>query len=198
MVTTRLKAAMVQNFLWSAILVVTAGCATSTPCAPPLLSLELDYWEQTSPLRHRAILEGGTPFAAVYLDNLSGLVEGDLQAWQDVADAAQMALPVYQSVLDEWLKIQPPGVGESGNVHTAYGRAWGERVASLVLIVSGWNRYTASADPLDGAVYQEGLRRIESAGEFGQEAESLQREFNTYLVSQCEKYRAATCKAVPE
>jgi len=165
---------------------VIVGCATSAPSAPPLLLIELDYWDQTSPLIKKAILEAGTPFADIYIDNLSGLAEGDEQAWGNVASAARMALPVYKSVFAEWIKIQPPGAGEAGGVHTAYGRAWGERVAALALIVASW-------DNRDVAKFQEGFGQMQTASELGRQAESLRREFNTYLLSQCEKYRAPNC-----
>lgn len=186
----RLKAAIGQ-LLWTAALMVTVGCATSGPSAPPLLLLELDYWDQTSPLLEKAVLEGGTPFMDAYIDNVSGLAQGDEQAWGNFASAARMALPVYKSVFAEWIKIQPPSAGEAGSVHTAYGRAWGERVTSLVLIVTGW-------DNRDVATFQEGLAQMETASELGRQAESLRREFNTHLVSQCVKYRAPTCHTVPE
>ena len=175
-----------SQLLWYAALIVAVGCSASVPSAPPLLLVELNYWEKTSPLLEKAILEGGTPFADVYMDNLSGLTRGDQQAWANVAIGAQKALPVYKSLFNEWIKIQPPGAGMAGSAHTANGLAWGERVMSLELMAASW-------DTQDFTTFQEGLDRSVKASELGRQAESLRIEFNTHLISQCEKYRAHSC-----
>ena len=170
------------RFLWFLVF-ATWACATS---APPLLLLELNYWEQTNPLLEKAILEGGTPLAEVYIDNLSGLTRGDQQAWERIAIGAKTALPVYKSVFTELVKIQPPSAGMAGDVHTAYGLAWGERLASLELIVTSWE---SGSD----ATFREGLDRMQTALALGRHAEDLRRQFNTHLLSQCEKYRVSRC-----
>ena len=63
----------------------------------------------------------------------------------------------------------------------------GERVVSLELIVTGWEYDNPDS-------IQQGMDTWEIASELGLQAESLRREFNTYLVSQCERYRSPACQ----
>ena len=177
------------------VLLLALGCTgpeptpttTPTPTVPPLMVVELGYWDRTNPLVERAVLDGGTPLASVYLENLSELAAGNPDAWETFVRSTESVLPVYVAVLQAWLSIQPPSAGISGELHTAYGNAWRERITSLQLIIMGWRTN-------DDSALQEGFARMESASELGQAAESLRREFNTRLFRQCQVHRLLACK----
>ena len=95
-------------------------------------------------------------------------------------------LPVYKSVLSDWVSIQPPSIGTAGEAHRAFGLAWGERIASLTNISVGW--YAGDDDLL-----ADGLARMETAAALGLEAEGLRIRFNTYLFDLCSVHRLNEC-----
>ena len=156
---------------------------TPMPRIPVLLGSEFAYWQETTPLIEEAALKAGTPLAQVYMNLYSELQAGDPGAWDQFIRSAERALPSYEDVLNRWLTIHPPG-GRSEELHLAYEQAWGERVASLVLMIVGWE----SDDP---DALELGLATWESASQMGLKAQALRREFNKSLSEQCQVHREA-------
>lgn len=169
------------------LMVVACGSAATTSPQSSFLALERNYWDKTSPLIERAVLEGGTSLSQVYLAHYRGITEGRLDDWEPFVHAVNVALPVYEEVLAEWLKIQPPSVGQAAELHRAYGLAWGERVRSLTLISAGWVND-------DDEALQDGLARMDSASALGRDAERLRVQFNTHLLELCTIHRLPECK----
>jgi hypothetical protein len=150
------------------------------------LANELAYWEKTNPLIERAVLEGGTPFADVFLGLYSGLLEGNMADWEQLVAAVDIALPVYEATMAEWLKIQPPSAGRTSELHTSYGLAWSERIASLSSISVGWRTG-------DNELLEDGMTRMDTASALGRDAEALRVQFNTDMLEQCDVHRLPEC-----
>ena len=174
----------------SASLWACAAVSTPTPTVPPQFPLELGYWSETSPLIESAVLEGGTPLAEVYLTRFPGLLAGRTADWNAFVVAVGEALPVYEGVLKQWVKIQPPSIGPAAELHRAYGLAWWERVRSLTSISVGWKEG-------DESLLSDGLARWESASELGREAERLRVNFNTRITELCAVHRSPDCQVLP-
>ena len=171
--------------LTAALIWALAGCGEGSE-PPLLLAIEMAYWEETQPLIERAVLEGGTPLSEVYLGRYSGLLEGNVDDWEQYVAAVDIALPVYEGTLAKWLKIQPPSAGKAHELHTAYGLAWSKRVGQLSAISVGWRTG-------DEELLQDGVAGMDTASAFGRDAEALRVQFNTYLVEQCSIHRLPEC-----
>ena len=175
--------------VWVALLLVAVACGGSATTSPQsdLLRRELNYWDKTSPLIERAVFDGGTTLSKVYLAHYRGITEGRPDDWEQFVDAVNVALPVYEEVLAEWLEIHPPSVGQAAELHRAYGLAWGERVRSLTLLSVGWVNG-------DDEALLDGLARMESASALGRDAERLRVQFNTYVLELCAVHRLPECR----
>jgi hypothetical protein len=152
----------------------------------PLVIRELDYWEETNPLIEFAILQGGTPFGKVIRQVQPGLMSGNQKDWKTLIAAVEIALPVYQRALNDWLEIQPPSAGKSPALHRAYANAWAKRIESFQAMSVGWSNG-------DDDLVLSGYNSMGAAGQLGQRAESLRAEFNTYLYEQCNKHKYKEC-----
>jgi hypothetical protein len=153
----------------------------------PLVIRELDYWEETNPIIEFAVIEGGTPLGKVIRQVQPGLMSGNQKDWEALIAAVEIALPVYQRALNDWLEIQPPSAGKSPALHRAYAKTWGKRIESLQAMAVGWSNG-------DDDLVLSGYNSMGAAGQLGQRAESLRAEFNTYLYEQCNKHEYKECK----
>ena len=161
---------------------VIGGTQTGSQSAiPPLLQIELDYWDATHPLVERAVIEAGTPLSLSLVENQTGMIRGDVDAWDAFVSAAKEPRIVYGEVLAAWLEIHPPNTDQAVEMYRAYGEAWAARTGSLDMMIIGW-------DDDDLQLLTEGLEFMDEAGALGQKAEASRRAYTQYLVQKCEGY----------